>query len=49
MRNRFWLGLVAGLMLAAGAAFGQASTKSLTFDVASVRPSAPLDIAKLAA
>jgi uncharacterized protein (TIGR03435 family) len=73
MRNRFGLALIAGLLLAAGTAFGQtaptapttpaASSTSaaqaapsaqpaaakLEFDVASVRPSAPLDLQKLAA
>jgi uncharacterized protein (TIGR03435 family) len=55
MRNRLGLTLVAGLLLATGAAPGQTATVpqaapgNLTFDVASVRPSAPLDMAKLAA
>ncbi len=60
VRSRFAVGFV-GLVLAAGAAFGQAAPSAqataapqaaaakLEFDVASVRPSAPLDMQKLAA
>lgn len=45
--------VLAGLLLAAGAAFGQATAPAAAarpeFEVASVRPSAPLDMAKLQA
>ncbi len=54
MRRRFGVSLVVGLLLVSAAAFGQtaaagAAAANLTFDVASVRPSAPLDMAKLQA
>src|ERR1035441_2045684 len=61
MRSGFGVSLFAGLLLAAGAAFGQAAPSAqataapqaaadkLEFDVASVRPSAPLDMQKLQA
>jgi uncharacterized protein (TIGR03435 family) len=61
MRNRFATILSAGLLLASGAALGQAAPSAqataapqaaadkLEFDVASVRPSAPLDMQKVAA
>src|ERR1035438_6100260 len=54
MRTRFGVSLVVGLLLVGSAAFGQtaaadAAAANLTFDVASVRPSAPLDMAKLQA
>jgi uncharacterized protein (TIGR03435 family) len=60
MRNRFGLTFAAGLLLTTGAALGQAApasqtvpaatpAKDLTFDVASVKPSPPLDMAKLQA
>ena len=61
MRSGFGVSLFAGLLLAAGAAFGQAAPSAqataapqaaadkLEFDVASVRPSALLDMQKLAA
>jgi uncharacterized protein (TIGR03435 family) len=39
----------AGLLLVTGAAFGQTTPEKLTFEVASVKPAAPLDMAKLAA
>jgi uncharacterized protein (TIGR03435 family) len=40
---------VAIALLAAGVSFGQTAPGKLAFEVASVRPSAPLDLAKLAA
>ena len=54
MRKRFGMTVIAGLLIGCGAAFGQvanpqAAAGSLTFDVASVRPSAPLDMPKLQA
>jgi uncharacterized protein (TIGR03435 family) len=60
MRIRLGLSSIAGLLLAGSAAFGQAApaakaaaatpaASNLTFDVASVRPSPPLDMAKLQA
>ena len=49
MRNRFGSALAFGLLLAVSAAFGQTAPKVLTFDVATVRASAPLDMAKMAA
>jgi uncharacterized protein (TIGR03435 family) len=61
MRERIRVGLVVGLLLVSGAGYGQAppagknasgvttSASNLTFDVASVRPSAPLDMQKLQA
>jgi uncharacterized protein (TIGR03435 family) len=54
MRKRFGVFLVVGLLLVCSAAFGQAvaagaAAANLTFDVASVRLSAPLDMAKLQA
>jgi uncharacterized protein (TIGR03435 family) len=61
MRERIRAGVVVGLLLASGAGFGQASpavknaadtskaASNLTFDVASVRPSPPLDMQKLQA
>ena len=54
MRDRARLSFVAGLLLASAAAFGQvvpaapAATGTLTFDVASVKLSPPLDMQKLA-
>jgi uncharacterized protein (TIGR03435 family) len=48
VRNRFVVAFVAGLMLATGAAFGQTAAKELAFDVATIKPSAPLDMAKIA-
>jgi len=47
--RRIGLILVAVLLLATTAASGQTSPASLSFDVASVKPSAPLDMTKLAA
>ena len=38
-----------GLLLAAGATFGQTAPSNLAFEVATVKPSPPLDMAKLAA
>lgn len=53
MRRIFAGGLLAGALLAQGTILGQSAaapaTKDLTFDVASVKPSAPLDMQKLAA
>lgn len=57
MRNRIRISLIGGLLLAASAAFSQAAAKpaanaaaaNLTFDVASVKPSPPLDVQKLQA
>jgi uncharacterized protein (TIGR03435 family) len=55
MRNRLGLTLAAGLLLTVVAALGQtaaaapAASANLNFDVASVKPSAPLDMAKLQA
>jgi uncharacterized protein (TIGR03435 family) len=37
------------LLLATGAAFGQTTPEKLTFEVASIKPAAPMDMAKLAA
>jgi uncharacterized protein (TIGR03435 family) len=48
MRDRFVISLVAGLLMVAGTGFGQTAAKGPTFDVATVKPSAPLDMAKLA-
>ena len=36
-----------GLLLAAGATFGQTAPSNLAFEVATVKPSPPLDMAKL--
>src|ERR1039458_9907473 len=59
MRDRVRVTLIAGMLIAAGAAFGQtaaatqaspaaaATPSNLTFDVASVRPSPPPDMAKM--
>ncbi len=55
MRNRFGVTLVVSLLLVPGAAFGQTPPAAqtvptkLAFDVATVKPSAPLDMAKMAA
>ena len=55
MRNRFGLTFIASLLIAAGAAFGQTllgaptAPVHLAFDVATVKLSAPLDMAKMAA
>jgi uncharacterized protein (TIGR03435 family) len=48
MRNRFALTL-GSMLLTATAAWGQTSSSRPSFDVASIRPSAPLDMQKLAA
>src|ERR1700722_11625959 len=48
MQNRFRL-ILGSILLAATAAWSQPSSSRPSFDVASVRPSAPLDMAKLAA
>jgi uncharacterized protein (TIGR03435 family) len=47
--NVFLSLFVAIALLAAGVSFGQTASGKLAFEVASVRPSAPLDMAKLAA
>jgi len=61
MRNRFGLTLIAGMLVTASAALGQvapatpaspaapATVSPLTFDVASVRPAAPIDQATMLA
>ena len=53
MRTRFVLMLIAGVMMATGAAFGQTAAatavSSLTFDVASVRPAPAPDMATMIA
>ena len=55
MRNRFGIGLVVGMLCAAGAAFGQTPAadqrpaNSPVFDVASVRPAATPDMARVIA
>jgi uncharacterized protein (TIGR03435 family) len=48
-RSRFGLIFAVGLLLAAGATFGQTAPNNLAFEVATVKPSPPLDMAKLAA
>ena len=48
MRNSFAVALIAGLMLVAGSSSAQTATTAPAFDVAVIRPSAPLDMAKLA-
>ena len=48
MRNRFFIGFMASLVLVAGTSFGQTATTGLAFDVATVKPSAALDMVKLA-
>jgi uncharacterized protein (TIGR03435 family) len=52
MRNHFFFLLTAFFLVAVGSGFGQAGQAApgkLSFDVATVRPSAPLDMAKMAA
>ena len=50
MRNIFGLlTLSAGLVLVTGAAFGQTTPEKLSFEVASVKPAAPVDITKVIA
>lgn len=49
MRNRFGLIFTAGLLIPAGAALGQTAASNVTFDVASVRPAAPIDQATMMA
>jgi uncharacterized protein (TIGR03435 family) len=49
MRNHYFFLMMAVLLFGGGAGFGQAVAGKLAFDVATVRPSAPLDFAKLAA
>jgi uncharacterized protein (TIGR03435 family) len=58
MRNRFGIGLMTGMLLAGGMVLAQTpapavpatpAKSNLTFDVASVKPSAPLDMQKLQA
>jgi uncharacterized protein (TIGR03435 family) len=46
-RSGFGLTFAVGLIIAAGAAFGQTAPSNLTFEVATVKPSPPLDMAKL--
>jgi uncharacterized protein (TIGR03435 family) len=48
MRNTIGLTIGVGLLLVTGGAFGQTASK-LTFEVASVKPAAPLDMQKIAA
>ena len=49
MRNGNMQAIVAALLVVTGAAFGQGETKpKLAFEVASVKPAAPIDIQKLA-
>ena len=50
MKTRRFFGFIVafGLLLAAGAAFGQTAASNPTFEVATVKPSPPLDMAKLA-
>jgi uncharacterized protein (TIGR03435 family) len=47
MRNGFGLIFAVGLLLAGGAIFAQTAPSNLAFEVATVKPSAPLDMAKL--
>jgi uncharacterized protein (TIGR03435 family) len=49
MRNRFMVNLIACGFISAGVAFGQAASSGPVFDVASVRPSAPMDQATMLA
>jgi uncharacterized protein (TIGR03435 family) len=46
-RSGLRLTFAVGLLLAAGAAFGQTAPTKLTFEVATVKPSPPLDMAKM--
>jgi len=48
-RNGFGFTFAVGLLLAVCATFGQTAPSNLAFDVATVKPSPPLDMAKLAA
>jgi uncharacterized protein (TIGR03435 family) len=50
MKTRISIGLIfaVGLLLAAGAIFGQTTTRNPAFEVATVKPSPPVDMAKLA-
>ena len=50
MKPRISIGLIfaVGLLLAAGAIFGQTASSNPAFEVATVKPSAPLDVTKLA-
>jgi len=50
MKTRISMGLIlaVGLLLAAGAIFGQTTTSNPAFEVATVKPSPPLDMTKLA-
>jgi len=48
-QSGFGLTFAVGLLLAAGATFGQTAPSNLAFEVATVKPSPPLDMAKLAA
>jgi len=47
MKTRITLTFALGLILAAGAAFGQTPPSNTGFEVATVKPSPPLDMAKL--
>src|SRR5271157_1616075 len=46
-RSGFGLTFAVGLLLAVGATFGQTAPSNLAFEVATVKPSPPLDMAKL--
>jgi uncharacterized protein (TIGR03435 family) len=46
-RSGFGLTFAVGLLLATGATFGQTAPSNLTFEVATVKPSPPLDMAKV--
>ncbi|MGC9997434.1 MAG: TIGR03435 family protein [Terriglobia bacterium] len=50
MKTRIYFGLIfaVGLLLAASAIFGQTAPSNTAFEVATVKPSAPLDVTKLA-
>jgi uncharacterized protein (TIGR03435 family) len=48
-RSGFGLTFAVGLLLAAGTASGQTASSNLAFEVATVKPAPPLDMAKLAA
>src|SRR5947208_16668258 len=47
MQPKGFVTFAAGLLLAAAAAFGQAPAGTRVFDVATIRPAAPLDQAKV--
>lgn len=46
-KSSFGLALAVGLLLAAGAAWGQTAPSNLAFEVASVKPSPPVDMEKV--